>query len=348
MVLKHRGAREPHPPLDIYFGGNKVLPLETRTLKTKCVSLGVSISKDMVFTDQRHRIATDIKAKKEYVKRFFANITEELLISFYWAYIFPIISYCSVVWNPMAEKYLRGIDKSVESFWKLNRKKGPNGGQPTGFLCPSMHLILIDMIFVHKLFIGDSSIDFASLFKICDSRTRQGTFQKLVLPDWDLQFSKHKLTYRAVRSFNELPLETRDMSKTQFKNFAKAHILENMETYKNLTLEFNVVGKTKTKADPVLMEKIKELKRISHTRALTGWKNSKVNSPINKTGTTKFWIPTMTPKRPPSRLRLQMGTPSRVPCDLVTLQETENHNLREQLPGILAKKCIPRALKRLF
>ena len=128
LVLKHRGAREPHPPLDIYFGGNKVLPLETRTLKTKCVSLGVSISKDMVFTDQRHRIATDIKAKKEYVKRFFANITEELLICFYWAYIFPIISYCSVVWNPMAEKYLRGIDKSVESFWKLNRKKGPNGG----------------------------------------------------------------------------------------------------------------------------------------------------------------------------------------------------------------------------
>ena len=133
-----------------------------------------------------------------------------------------------------------------------------------------MHLILIDMIFVYKLFIGESSIDFTSLFKICDSRTRQGTFQKLVLPDWDLQFSKHKLTYRAVRSFNELPLEARDLSKDQFKNFAKAHILENMETYRNLTLEFNVVGKIKTTADPALVEKIKELKRISHTRALTG------------------------------------------------------------------------------
>ena len=63
LVLKHWGSREPHPPLDIFFGGDKILPLETRTLKTKCVSLGVSISKDMIFTDQRHRIATDIKAK---------------------------------------------------------------------------------------------------------------------------------------------------------------------------------------------------------------------------------------------------------------------------------------------
>jgi hypothetical protein len=121
-----------------------------------------------------------------------------------------------------------------------------------------------------------------------------------------------------------------------------------METYRNLTLEFNVVGKIKTAADPVLMEKIKELKRISHTRVLTGWKNSNVNSPINKAGTSKFWIPTTTPKRLTSRLRLQMGTPSKVPCDLVTLQVAENHNLRDQLPGCLAKKSIPRALSRLF
>ena len=89
---------------------------------------------------------------------------------------------------------------------------GPNGGQPSDFLCPSMHLILIDQIFVHKLFIGESSIDFERLFKICDNNTRQGTFQKLVLPDWDLQFSKHKLSYRAVLSFNLLPLEARQMT----------------------------------------------------------------------------------------------------------------------------------------
>ena len=34
-----------------------------------------------------------------------------------------------------------------------------------------------------------------------------------------------------------------------------------MEKYKNLTLEFNVVGKIKTGADPMLIEKIKELKK---------------------------------------------------------------------------------------
>ena len=237
LVLKHRGNREPHPPLDIFFGGDKILPLETRTLKTKCVSLGVSISKDMIFTDQRHRITTDIKAKKEWVIRFFSNITEELLKRFYW--------------------------------------------------------------------------DFERLFKICDNNTRQGTFQKLALPEWDLQFSKHKLSYRAVRSFNLLPLEARQMTRGQFKNFAKAHILENMEKYRNLTLEFNVVGKIKTEADPMLIEKIKELKRISHTRVLTGWINSQNNSPVIKTGTSKFWVPT--PSANKFGLRLQRGTPSKVP-----------------------------------
>ena len=341
LVLKHRGSREPHPPFDIFFGGDKILPLETRTLKTKCVSLGVSISKDMMFTDQRHRITTDIKAKKEWVLRFFSNITEELLKRFYWAYIFPTLSYCSIVWNPMAEKYLKGIDKAVESYWKLNRKKGPNGGPPTGFLCPSLHLILIDQIFVHKLLIGDSSIDFDKLFKICENNTRQGTSQKLVLPDWELQFSKYKLSYRAVRSFNLLPLEARNMTKGQFKNFAKAHILENINKYKNLTLEFNIVGKLKSEADPKLAEKIKELKRISNTRTMTGWTNLNINSPAAKNGTSKFWIPNSSANR--LGLRLQKGTPSKVPRDLVTLHKTS-----DKLTGCLAGKIIPRALSRLF
>ena len=59
------------------------------------------------------------------------------------------------------------------------------------------------------------------------------------------------------------------MTKGQFKTFAKAHILENIETYRKLTREFNVVGKIKTPADPLLSEKIKEMKRLSHTHTFT-------------------------------------------------------------------------------
>ena len=342
LVFKHRGSREPHPPLEIIFGGDKILPMETRTLKTKCVSLGVSISKDLVFTDQRHRIEVDIKAKKAWVIRFFSHMTEELLKRFYWAYIFPTYSYCSIVWNPMAEKYLKGIDKAVESFWKLNRKKGPDGGQPTDFLCPSLHLILIDLVFVHKLYNGESSIDFESLFQICDTNTRQGTFQKLVTPKWDLAFSKYKLSYRAVRSFNLLPLEARNMTKGQFKNFAKAHILKNENVYRNLMIEFNIVGKTKSQADPMLTEKIKEMKRLNNTYTFTRMKNN-TNSPIRKAGTSKFWIPASSSKRLHG-LRLQDGTPSKVPKELVTVQNGRDF----QAPGTSAKPKIARALARLF
>ena len=119
-----------------------------------------------------------------------------------------------------------------------------------------------------------------------------------------------------------------------------------MEKYKNLTLEFNVVGKIKTEADPMLIEKIKELKRISHTRVLTGWINSQTNSPIIKAGTSKFWVPT--PSANKFGLRLQRGTPSKVPSDLVTLQNARNHNLGDKLTGCLARKTVPRALSRLF
>ena len=136
------------------------------------------------------------------------------------------------------------------------------------------------------------------------------------------------------------------MTKGQFKNFAKAHILENMEKYKNLTMEFNIVGKIKIEADPMLIEKIKELKRMSHTRVLTGWQNPKNNSPIIKSGTSKFWVPTTSSGK--FGIRLQKGTPSKVPSNLVTLQNARNHNLGEKLPGCLASKIIPRALSRLF
>ena len=137
------------------------------------------------------------------------------------------------------------------------------------------------------------------------------------------------------------------MTKGQFKNFAKAHILENMETYRNLTLEFNVVGKIKTAADPVLTEKIKEMKRLSHTHTFMSRQNSHTNSPIRKAGTSKFWIPASSSKRL-CGLRLQNGTPSKVLRDLVTVQNARNHNLGSQLPGCSANKKVLRALSRLF
>ena len=182
-----------------------------------------------------------------------------------------------------------------------------------------------------------------------NNATRQGTFQKLITPKWDLVFSKYKLSYRAVRSFNLLPLEARNMTKGQFKNFAKAHILENIETYRKLTREFNVVGKIKTPADPLMSEKIKEMKRLSHTHTFTHNISNKqsMNSPMRRAGTSKFWIPAPTTKRL-CGLRLQAGTPSKVPSDLVNVQNARNQLSNNPQPGCSANKKVARALARLF
>jgi hypothetical protein len=52
LVFKHRGCREPRPPWFIFFNGTQIMPMETRSLKTKCVSLGIIISKKMIFKDK--------------------------------------------------------------------------------------------------------------------------------------------------------------------------------------------------------------------------------------------------------------------------------------------------------
>ena len=196
------------------------------------------------------------------MNRFFQNKTEKLMVKFFWTYMIPIQIYCCQVWQPMAEALLRPLNDAVKSYWKINKARGPNGGPPDDFLEPSLHFILIDLIFVHKIHRGDSKLDFNSLFKICDSNTRQGTHNLLMLPKWRLQFSRYKLLFRAVISFNFLPPGTRELSPTLFKEAAKLHILENRQDYLNMTRTFNIIGhKTKKESCPVINDKLKATKK---------------------------------------------------------------------------------------
>ena len=147
------------------------------------------------------------------------------------------------MWQPGAERYLRPINNAVRNYWKLSK----SGGPPDNFLEPSLHYILMDLIFTHEIYKGKSTLDFDSLFKICDANTCQGASKMLKLPKWKLQFSKFRLTYRAVIYFNFLPLKTRDLSAARFRVEAKKHILDNKQDYLNFTLDFNVVGKQNVK-----------------------------------------------------------------------------------------------------
>ena len=314
LVFKHRGCREPRPPRFIFFNGKQILPMETKSLTTKCVSLGVLISKNLIFTDHIKTVANSMRSLTTIMNRFFHNKTEKLLIKFYWTYMIPRQIYCCQVWQPGAEKHLRSINEAVRCYWKLNKTRGPDGGLPPNFLEPSLHYILIDQIFIHKIYRGDSTLDFDSLFKICESNTRQGTQRLLKLPKWRLQFSRYKLSFRAVISFNFLPPGTRDLSPALFKQAAKLHILENRQDYINMTLDFNIVGKSRTTPNVVINDNIKALKRLNNTNK-PDWPNLGVNTLLKRSGVAKFWIPAIK-DRPLAGLTLNKGTPLKVPPEL--------------------------------
>lgn len=183
LVFKHRGCREPCPPRDIYFNGDQIIPMDSKSLKTKCKSLGVLISKNLIFLDQINRVTNSIRSMTTLMNRNFYSKTDELLEIFYKTYIIPCQIYCCQIWQPGAEKYLRLINNAVRNYWKLSK----SGGPPKDFLEPSLHYILMDLVFTHKIYHGKSTLDFDTLFKICETNTRQGANKLLKLPKWKLQ-----------------------------------------------------------------------------------------------------------------------------------------------------------------
>ena len=287
VVFRHRGSRAPRDPRFIYFNGKLILPMESKALKTKCESLGVIISKNLMFCDQINRVENSMKAHISIMSKFFQNKTEPLLVCFYNAYMLPKLLYGCHIWSLGTEKHLRKLDKIIAKYWKMNRKRGPNGGPPDEFLKPSLLFILMDQIQVHKIIRGDSSLEFDSMFTLAETNTRQGSELKIVIPRYRLNFNKHKFSIRAARFFNALPSEYHDLTPTLFKKAARLHILENKQMYSNMSKDFNIIGEedspNSTTAD-ILNEKIRELKKQNNDM-----KKGQIE-PLSKTGSVKFWV----------------------------------------------------------
>ena len=290
LVFKHRGGREPRDPRQIYFNNKHIIPMETRALKTKCESLGIIVSKDLMFTDQTNRCAYSIRSLTSIMSKFFNNKTERLLRRFYLTFIVPKFTYCSQVWQPGEEKYLQKINNAVTKYWKMNKRKGPRGGPPPDILEPTLQYMYIDMLFVHKVYHGGTKLEFNDFFEFNEAGTRQAG--KLKLPKFDLKFNKHKMSYRAAMTFNMLPTEYYDLPPSLFKRAAKAHIMDNKNSYKNLAREIPITedppsALTRTKT-PTLNEMIESLKATNLSRE-SDWMKMGVNVLIK--GQTRFWIP---------------------------------------------------------
>ena len=202
----------------------------------------------------------------------------------------PKFTYCSQVWQPGEEKYLQKINDAVRKYWKINRRRGPRGGPPPDILEPTLQYILIDMLFIHKMYHGGTKLNFDDYFEINNGDTRQEG--KLKLPKYDLLPNKYKMNYRAAVTFNMLPTEYLNLPGSLFKRAAKAHIMDNKNMYLNATRDIPITEApesdlTRT-VSPSLNEMINSLKATNLSRE-SDWMKMGVGVLIK--GQSRFWVP---------------------------------------------------------
>jgi hypothetical protein len=291
MVFKYQNLREPHPPFEITFGG-KIIPPLTST----CISLGVLFDKNCTFTSHITKVYNQIRALTSFLRQEFANITPALLKAYYQVYVTPVLIYCSQVWNPGNEAQLKDIEKAVEIFWRLS-KKGP----PKDHISPRLHLLILDLNYVKKLWDGKSVINFDEMFKTpVMSNSRPNDEEHLGLVFKKLNISRRKFSYRTRAYWNLLPKDIRYLTYSGFKTKAKEYVLKNSRKFLNLGNKdkevdhkiYEIVDKPPTKktdlkainkkiCKKVVNEKIKTLRRLNKNILNTS------NSPTPDSGSAR-------------------------------------------------------------
>ena len=103
----------------------------------------------------------------------------------------------------------------IDGFWKLSDTRLP----PEGYIKIREQLILNDLIMMHKIWTGRSTIEFDEFFSMSDHQRK--TNAELTVRKYKLQFPKHSFANRIVDYWNLLPLETRNMRIGMFKKEMK-------------------------------------------------------------------------------------------------------------------------------
>jgi hypothetical protein len=269
MVFRYQNLREPHPPFEMTFGG-KIIP----PLASTCISLGVLFDKNCTFTSHITKVYNQIRALTSFLRQEFANITPALLKTYYQVYVTPALIYCSQVWNPGNEAQLKDIEKAVEIFWRLS-KKGP----PKDHISPRLHLLILDLNYVKKLWDGKSVINFDEMFQTpVMSNSRPNDEEHLGAVFKKLNISRRKFSFRTRAYWNLLPKDIRYLTYSGFKTKAKEYVLKNSRKFLNLGNKdkevdhkiFELADKLPAKKvgskavnKKIVSEKIKTLRRLN-------------------------------------------------------------------------------------
>ena len=199
-----------NPAMTIEFDGNIIKPAENAI-----ESLGILLSNKCIPFAQMERVKSSIVTMKALVKKHYRIRTPKMMHRIYQTYMLPKISYCSTQWHTGLEKHVEQIEKELDGFWKLSDTRLP----PEGYIKIREQLILNDLIMMHKIWTGRSTIEFDEFFSMSDHQRK--TNAELAVRKYKLQFPKHSFANRIVDYWNLLPLETRNMRIGMFKKEMK-------------------------------------------------------------------------------------------------------------------------------
>ena len=224
LVFKYQGGPKHHDPLEMFFGGKKIIPLEK-----SCVSLGVKIGANCTFMEHIKSIKNKIKTLTGLVKKNFANLTQALLDRYYTVYVMPSIIYCCQIWHGGDEVMLRSIEKAIEDFWKLSPS-----GSPKDFIGPRVLLIIFDLNYAKKMWDRSSMIKFEEMYKLDeDENDRPNEENRLRTRAHSLKCSRLRFSIRTRNYWNLLPNGIRELRYDFFKREAKKFVVDNKERFLN-------------------------------------------------------------------------------------------------------------------
>ena len=214
MTLRYKNSRG-KTPMKISFDGNKIKP--SKTLE----SLGILFSKECIPYAQIERVKTNVKTMKTLIKKTYRIRTVSIMKKLYTTYILPRISYCCQIWNTGLEMHLTAIEKELESYWRL----GDTKVAPKDLLGLQEQLILNDLVLMHRIWKGTSTVDFDEFFSICDHQKK--TDAEIRAKSYNKTFAKYTFAHRIYKYWNLLPINTRNLTPGAFKKEVKTILMGN-------------------------------------------------------------------------------------------------------------------------
>ena len=164
------------------------------------------------------------------------------------------------------------VSVGLLAFWRLS-KRGP----PKDHISPRLHLLILDLNYVKKLWDGKSVINFDEMFQTpVSSNSRPNDEEHLGAVFKRLNISRQKFSFRTRACWNLLPKDIRYLTYSGFKTKAKEYVLKHSRKFLNLGNKdkevdhkiFEITDQLPSKkmGAKIVNKKIKALRRLNKNK----------------------------------------------------------------------------------